>query len=286
MLVRLFWNLLVYCRLDMFIAELWYRRRWPPLRRLLPSPALYDGRHRFTVRHGAKFRLSPVDLSQWNLYYHSQTRHLEMALSQLEPASEGLIIDVGAHIGQFTLPLARHFEKLHWNKSVMAFEPNPIVFTMLKRNLFLNKHLHRFVKLYQVGLGAEDTYMELYSPRKNTANGSLVQIKFREPHDTFMVAIRRLDMIVKTRVDFIRISVQGFEYFVLRGATQIIEKYRPTIYLETGAKQPHLQQILHLLIELKYDLFSCIGGQLEPLDLRRPNSVNGCQVFLAKSQRG
>jgi FkbM family methyltransferase len=59
-----------------------------------------------------------------------------------------------------------------------------------------------------------------------------------EPGSSVRVCVTTLDVRLlgeggaPTRVDFIKIDVEGGELSVLRGATKTIEKYRPLIYFE------------------------------------------------------
>jgi len=53
--------------------------------------------------------------------------------SRFCPKSNDIVIDIGAHIGEYALPAAKNSGK------VVAVEPNPDTFTILKKNIELNK---------------------------------------------------------------------------------------------------------------------------------------------------
>ena len=47
---------------------------------------------------------------------------------QLKPGDR--VLDIGAHIGSFSIHLARRFPKLH----ILSFEPHPVTYKLLKKN--------------------------------------------------------------------------------------------------------------------------------------------------------
>ena len=58
--------------------------------------------------------------------------------------------------------------------------------------------------------------------------------------------------------DFIKIDVQSFELFVLRGGIETLKRFRPTLFLEISpfwmSKYYDYKEIYKLLTELNYDV--------------------------------
>jgi FkbM family methyltransferase len=130
--------------------------------------------------------------------------------------SRRLAIDVGAHIGLWSVQLADQFAR------VVAFEPNLESFDALVENT-MNKGVsafrfalgdqHGFVSMAASGLGAHIDQVGL-----GDVEGAAV--------------LTTLDTVNLIDVDFIKIDVEGFETFVLRGGEQTIRRDRPVIVLE------------------------------------------------------
>ncbi len=145
--------------------------------------------------------------------------------------SGGVMVDIGANIGFHSLFAA----SLSPAVSVYAFEPNGDVadqFTeSIKKNSLSN------IYLYRVGLSDTETERTLYVRDENTGGATLTEtvaeIDFRV-HHTMVVSLRKLDLELAEveRVDVIKIDVEGHEYEALKGASQLLETWHPTIIME------------------------------------------------------
>lgn len=284
MIGKLFKRFLVFSRLDSLVAKLWHLWRWPMFFRLIPSPFYYNGQNRSVTRYGVKFRIRPSDLSQWFVFNDSDMRHFHAALRTINFDKEGIIVDAGANIGQFSLVMAKYIRQRNLDKRVIAFEPNPAVFSHLKKNLQLNKDLSGILNVYQIGLGASEEYMEMSIPRRNTGAGTLITNYYHENHDNYLVSIKTLDSMVRLPVDFIKIDVEGFEYFVLKGAINILQNYQPALYLETNSRQPFQQQMFELLSGLGYRYLLDSGKDFNPVTIAQIVKLEGLHNVLAIPQ--
>lgn len=146
-------------------------------------------------------------------------------------SQESIILDVGANIGAYTVPLAKTFPKTE----VHAFEPNPYAIARLRRNIALNKLSN--VRLYEMGLGDEPCVLELNAfNSKDLGSSSFVSPQRAESESELIpVKVEKLDNIYAKgtqEVSLIKIDVQGFEFKVLKGACELISRNRPYILLE------------------------------------------------------
>jgi FkbM family methyltransferase len=157
-----------------------------------------------------------------------------------EPASQNLfkiaqsnfiVFDVGANIGFVTLNLA----KCCSDGFVYAFEPDSRTFNTLQVNLKENNYQN--IASYQVALGTRTEKM-LLSRIERTNPGANRILPQRSPHeyDQEWVDVEPLDLIADRlsipRVDLIKIDVEGFELFVLKGAENLIRKFKPILFVE------------------------------------------------------
>lgn len=140
-----------------------------------------------------------------------------------------VFIDVGAHIGKYTLRGA----KIVGNEGmVLAVEPHPINYQTLVRNIELNKI--RNVIPINVAAWNMDTKLKFFVG-ETTARHS---IKANVGLGYFEVEARALDHILSAynRIDWIKIDVEGAEYETLCGLEQVISKCRPKILIEAFSK--------------------------------------------------
>jgi FkbM family methyltransferase len=143
------------------------------------------------------------------------------------------VVDVGAHIGTFTVPIAKHVGR---SGSVISFEPQPTLFNLLCANVALNGLTNVFT--HQAALGKEASVMNISRWRSsyipfNSGQESIGSNSESKP--TSKVTVLTLDSLKLPRIDFIKIDVEGFEEQVLSGAMQTIVSSRPKVAFEYDA---------------------------------------------------
>lgn len=145
------------------------------------------------------------------------------------------VLDIGANIGAHTLTFASAVGQLG---RVLAFEPNPIVRQQLEANIALNNMAN--VCVYNFALGAEKEVLPLSVPKSNSVEfsnmGLASLVALETPHDVIQVEVRLLDDVVLelglTRIDMIKIDVQGYEFQVLAGAKRSLDRFSPVVIFE------------------------------------------------------
>ncbi len=134
-------------------------------------------------------------------------------------------IDVGAHIGSYTLRMARRFHH------VIAFEPNPFNRYILGLNLQLNKAAN--VQVEQVALSDREEISQLFLHRAADGTGSLNPLHYGFKYDkAVQVRVKRLDDFEFVGIDILKIDAEGNELPILKGATRTIERSRPIVAVE------------------------------------------------------
>jgi len=136
------------------------------------------------------------------------------------------VIDAGANIGVFTVQAARAVGE---SGRVYAFEPMRTTFDMLSRSVQANDFDSR-CKLYNEGLGASEGAGSFHLSTHATNPGS----SFISTNATGTpIHIRPIDSIDFDRpVRFIKIDVEGFEPYIIRGAVKTIARDAPVILTE------------------------------------------------------
>jgi FkbM family methyltransferase len=166
-------------------------------------------------------------------------------------------VDVGAHIGFYTMGLAPGFDR------VIAFEPSKFQYGWLTRNRALNAYDH--VSCEHVALGenrGEATLNVLsYEGGLNTLSSEVAST--HHIIDRYTVPVERLDDRGLTDVDLIKIDVEGFEIPVLRGAQKTIATSRPVILIEVWTDAARRQNVKSVMDEMDYTFEPSFPGSPE-----------------------
>jgi len=152
----------------------------------------------------------------------------------------GTFVDVGAHIGYYTLKAAPVVGPAG---HVIAVEPNPDTVRKLRGNVQASQA--SVVSVQPVACSDAEGSLELFAaPDSNTGETSLSRANASSTGAvvrSYKVRARPLDDIIRdagvSRVDAVKIDVEGAELLVLKGAQQTLAKYRPTVIVELIDRQ-------------------------------------------------
>jgi FkbM family methyltransferase len=149
-------------------------------------------------------------------------------------------IDVGANIGDLTVPLARI---VGTSGRVYAIESQPTNFNVLCANLALNGLAN--VKPVNVFVATTDQ-VDTSSP---------VWGRFAYVSETWETQFMALDSLDVRECHLIKVDVDGKELEVLESGEMLIEKHRPVIYFENDVLQASRALLSYLMGKLGYDLY-------------------------------
>ena len=149
------------------------------------------------------------------------------------------VIDVGANLGSWTLGAALAVGPAG---RVIAVEPVPHVAEGLARSVEIN----RFRWVTVLRNACSDRIGEIaFSVERDNTVGSRSGLMPSDEKRTFQhitVPAVTLDSVVAaqqlSRVDVIKIDVEGFEEAVLKGATETLGRFNPVLFIETGHESP------------------------------------------------
>ena len=210
---------------------------------------------------------------KWGFYLYNQyDRYLGQSLKNYGEYSEGevdlfkavlnkesYVVEVGANIGALTVPLA----KICHEGKIFAFEAQKLLFQTLNANMALNsirnvttncliisdiKEANAFVQLKDQDLNLENKEVSLGSYHLS----ALQSTKKESAHKSQIISLD--NFYGEPKLDFLKIDVEGMESEVLRGAKNLIEKFKPTLYLENDRKEKS-KTLLELLFDLEYSCY-------------------------------
>jgi len=171
------------------------------------------------------------------------------------------VYDVGGDQGLFTLFFAH---RVGAAGRVIVFEPNPQSCRRIQRNVQLNDF--RNVRLLSLGLGEQRQKLQFTFPTLEPARGTAIaaianQIKSEMSATGCEVEVNSLDDEIKRSglpaPHFIKLDVEGMEYFALIGMLETLKTYHPRLSIEMhGAdmseKTANVRRVVALLEELNY----------------------------------
>src|SRR6266446_9764106 len=187
---------------------------------------------------------APVDARGRHALLHPPQAH-PAVLAFLHPGS--VAIDVGANLGEWTVPLARSVGAAG---RVIAIEPAPRSAAALEATLAANAL--RQAEIFRCAIGDHDGQTEFAVPVVTSARTDTGRARIgpgRTGYEALRVPLRRLESLAAEltldRLDLIKIDVEGHERQVLDGAASILDRYRPTLVMETGHEAEGYRTAIH-----------------------------------------
>jgi FkbM family methyltransferase len=197
---------------------------------------------------GLKFRVHPFDNTVENkMLFGSKLRdEQELKILREAVADGGVFLDIGANIGYYAL-MAASFGA----SRVLAFEPNPKVYSRLCFNIEANG-LEGRVRPLQVALGAETATMTMIVTDRDMG-GSRIAHDGDDAGSAISVQVAPLGEVLREeridRVDALKIDVEGMEDAVLFPFFEAADKtmWPRTIIIEHTSRQQWKRDILSWL---------------------------------------
>lgn len=135
------------------------------------------------------------------------------------------VVDVGAHIGTFALMAGRRVGPAG---RVLAFEPSPKTFALLRRNLEANRM--PWIWPNDFALADVAGTAELFIADDGANNPAADTLRAQDGRKAVSIRLRRLDDVMSERkmdrVDLLKIDVEGAELRVLDGAPKTLAATR------------------------------------------------------------
>lgn len=163
--------------------------------------------------------------------FSAHTRN-ELAMLRRFVRPGDCVLDVGAHVGTFAVPLALFAGP---GGKVVAFEASPDNFALLSTNVGLNALADRI----ECHLGVVTDRQGSFARRRDDgANSGMWYFVPASGDDAVHAAIQLDEWLAGrpdlARIDVVKVDVEGAELDVLRACARTIATHRPVVYLEVN----------------------------------------------------
>ena len=165
----------------------------------------------FKINYGLKF-------THWRK--HIEIIRYPELYSHFTPKMSSIIIDVGAQYGDWSMLWAKKYDS-----GVLALELLRSNYKEMLKDMKLNK-----INIIPMNLAIGNGQNIAVENSKGMAYNRMIGYA-----DTKTYTLDEL--IEPNELDIIKIDVEGFEYEVLEGATNLIKRFHPRIIIETHSKE-------------------------------------------------
>ncbi len=167
-----------------------------------------------------------------------------------------LVIDIGANIGDTTVPMALAAGK---EGLTLGFDPNPYVYKILEANSKLNSSKTNIIPLpYAITENESEFFYN--SSEASFANGGIQEID-KGYHGKYSLqqkikGIRLSDYLRENyskelnKLSFIKVDAEGLDSTILKSVRDLIETYKPLVIAECFTKSTK---------EERYDLYNTVA---------------------------
>ncbi len=208
-------------------------------------------------------RVAPIEAMNFDAYEPEETRVMDLLARDATQ-----ILDVGANLGWYSIRYAKRLSGVQ----VHAFEPIPVTYGYLQRNVALNG-VSAQVNTYDCGLSDTSGIVTFFVSPANGTNASLLNVANASDAQGIACPIRTLDEWVADHhvvPDFIKCDVEGAELLVFRGGRNTLVQHRPAVFAELLRKwsRPfgyHPNDMLRYFADLGYVCFAVGARGTRPI---------------------
>jgi FkbM family methyltransferase len=159
--------------------------------------------------------------------FANMTIREEDILERFSPKEGDTVIDIGAHIGRYALI---SFKRVGKNGKVISIEANPMIFEILYKNVMLNQASN--VVALNYAIYSEKTKIKLFvadDKLNYTIYNTIITNRANEEKFVEVNADTLDNLLLKNKINYedvnwIKIDVEGAEFEVLKGATNVLSK--------------------------------------------------------------
>ena len=198
-------------------------------------------------------------------------------------------LDIGVYRGVYSYKLSQYFKTVH------SFEPNPLLYPYLEKNL---KKIINNMILYNLALSDVNGTSELKLPiRSKSIFKNNIEELFKlgaatmHPKNTIEnfkkvpVKMKKLDDIeINNQIGFIKIDVEGHEKNVIKGGLKTIKNNKPILLVEIEEKHTKepIEDTINFMKTCNYNAYVYIDKKLVDFNQRDKKQKEINYIFIHK----
>jgi FkbM family methyltransferase len=213
-------------------------------------------------------RLMKVYAREYDYKYYCRLEEFdpyreEDIVKLFRPKEADIVVDIGAHIGKYTIIASKMVGS---EGKVIAIEAHPVNYDTLRQNIVINKLSNVIALNYAVH--SKETIVKLYEHGQEegfTIYNTIMSERTMTPRNQKYIEVKAntLDSLLLqngiNQVNWIKIDVEGAEYEVLMGATNILSSSKDIsllieIHNLVATNKNFYDAIIHLLESKNYKL--------------------------------
>ncbi|PHR48786.1 MAG: hypothetical protein COA32_04760 [Fluviicola sp.] len=219
----------------------------------------------FEIRDFKIDHIGDIQYAQWQHPFEKPKEFTyDHVLFYKKLCKEGdLIVDIGAHTGDTTVPMALAVGK---DGLVLGIEPNKYVYTVLEKNAELNKEKTNIIAECFAATSEDGEFTFNYSDASFCNGGFLSQIENSAHKHNYELEVKGKNLqnyLKKNHSDrlencsLIKIDAEGYDKEILKTIPEILNNFHPALMVECYKKliQSERDELFDVLDDYGYDLF-------------------------------
>lgn len=202
-------------------------------------------------------RIAPVEIFNFGSYEFADFNMIKNLMRDGQ-----VVLDIGANVGFHSISLGLEFK----NSTFYAFEPIPKTYNYLNKNIEINKVKN--VVPFNFGFSDEEKDLTFFFYDQGSGNASSVNVSERGDAQQVNCKVTTVDKFILSNnlnVDFIKCDVEGAEFFVFKGAEELLKKCTPIVFVEILRKWSRKfncdpNDIFNYFYKLGYKAFTAVPG--------------------------
>jgi FkbM family methyltransferase len=186
------------------------------------------------------------------------------------------VLDIGANIGVMTYYLSKHLSA----PKVFAFEPQPDNLKILKK--VVDRYKLSNVEIHDSALGDTNGKIKMVLPMQgktklhglsHVCHESISEFNSGLHYEVNIKKIDDMETVNNQQIGGIKLDVENFEYYVLKGSEELLKRDKPIIYTELWDNKNRVLCI-DFLSNLGYQCKQYSNGKLIDFDAKTSKSQN------------
>jgi FkbM family methyltransferase len=184
--------------------------------------------------------IGPVEYAQWLHPFEGPKEITESNINFYRKLARrgAMIIDIGAHTGDTTVPMALAVGK---SGMVLALEPNKYVYKILEKNASLNRPHTNIIPLCFAATGEDGDFVFNYSDASFNNGGFLSEIHVKNHHHNYTLNVsgKNLQNFLFNnysdeleKLELVKVDAEGYDKEILKTIPEILNRYKPNLMVE------------------------------------------------------